>query len=105
MVTFRLSAIVALDKPPAGDLAMARAPGERLTRAEKRAPRHYARMLDASYAIAFSKATTALLEWLGVGSDYARRDPTASSLRSVVAVRSRRPERILGSSPSERRLS
>jgi acyl-CoA thioester hydrolase len=31
-------------------------------------------MLDASYAVAFSKATTALLEWLGVGSDYARRD-------------------------------
>jgi acyl-CoA thioester hydrolase len=31
-------------------------------------------MLDASYAIAFSSATTALLEWLGVGSDYARQE-------------------------------
>jgi acyl-CoA thioester hydrolase len=31
-------------------------------------------MVDASYAVAFSKATTALLAWLGVGSDYARRD-------------------------------
>lgn len=31
-------------------------------------------MVDASYAIAFSKATTAVLEWLGVGSDYVRQD-------------------------------
>jgi acyl-CoA thioester hydrolase len=31
-------------------------------------------MVDASYATAFSKATTALLEWLRVGSQYARQD-------------------------------
>jgi acyl-CoA thioester hydrolase len=31
-------------------------------------------MVDASYAVAFSTATTALLEWLGIGSDYARQD-------------------------------
>jgi acyl-CoA thioesterase FadM len=31
-------------------------------------------MVDASYAIAFSKATTALLAWLGIGSEYVRRD-------------------------------
>jgi acyl-CoA thioester hydrolase len=31
-------------------------------------------MVDASYAIAFSTATAALLEWLGIGSDYAWRD-------------------------------
>jgi acyl-CoA thioester hydrolase len=31
-------------------------------------------MVDASYAVAFSKATTAFLEWLGIGSDYARQD-------------------------------
>jgi acyl-CoA thioester hydrolase len=31
-------------------------------------------MLDASYAIAFSKATAALLDWLGIGSEYTRRD-------------------------------
>lgn len=31
-------------------------------------------MVDAAYAIAFSKATTAVLEWLGVGSDYVRQD-------------------------------
>jgi acyl-CoA thioester hydrolase len=31
-------------------------------------------MLDASYAVAFSRATTALLAWLGIGSDYARQD-------------------------------
>jgi acyl-CoA thioester hydrolase len=31
-------------------------------------------MVDASYAIAFSKATTAFLEWLGIGSDYVRQD-------------------------------
>jgi acyl-CoA thioesterase FadM len=31
-------------------------------------------IVDASYAVAFSEATAALLEWLGIGSDYARRD-------------------------------
>jgi acyl-CoA thioester hydrolase len=31
-------------------------------------------MVDASYAIAFSTATTAFLEWLGLGSDYVRQD-------------------------------
>jgi acyl-CoA thioester hydrolase len=31
-------------------------------------------MVDASYATAFSQATTALLAWLGIGSDYVRAD-------------------------------